>query len=406
MSKIKILVFNFSIIIILLSIIEILSFALVNNTTLLDRHFFHKHQFNNIRNEQDFEKYLIQRNESTGWPTKNFEKLNLSKNFARRSPANEKFKNESCFAIYGDSFAYDADLSNENAWTNQLAELMECSIFNYGIPGFGIDQAYLRFKDKNPDNLNAIMTFIEGDYRRARTKMYSLQSGEGINLYLSKKKFEIDKKRQLSLSDLPVNSYEDFQKLENKEFFNKIFSNDLFLPNGDLWSMSDKPKFPYSIEIFALVNKLIKRQISYGAYLHFHPTYKFFEVFNLNNFLQNFAEILPSYRDATITLNEKILENFISDCKNLDIQCFILPLPIIRDFGKLEEGSISKSLKKNQALANFLIIIKDECLIKEYEKYNIMKKDIRNQLAPGSHYNSITSKIIAECVFQELEILD
>ncbi len=206
MSKIKILVFNFSIIIILLSIIEILSFALVNNTTLLDRHFFHKHQFNNIRNEQDFEKYLIQRNESTGWPTKNFEKLNLSKNFARRSPANEKFKNESCFAIYGDSFAYDADLSNENAWTNQLAELMECSIFNYGIPGFGIDQAYLRFKDKNPDNLNAIMTFIEGDYRRARTKMYSLQSGEGINLYLSKKKFEIDKKRQLSLSDLPVNS--------------------------------------------------------------------------------------------------------------------------------------------------------------------------------------------------------
>ena len=85
MSKIKILVFNFSIIIILLSIIEILSFALVNNTTLLDRHFFHKHQFNNIHNEQDFEKYLIQRNESTGWPTKNFEKLNLSKNFARRS---------------------------------------------------------------------------------------------------------------------------------------------------------------------------------------------------------------------------------------------------------------------------------------------------------------------------------
>ena len=82
-----------------------------------------------------------------------------------------------------------------------------------------------------------------------------------------------------------------------------------------------------------------------------------------------------------------------------------MPLPTIRDFGKSEESNILKSLMQNQALINSIIIIKDECLITEFEKNNIKKEYIRNQLAAGGHYNNITSRVIAECVFQELEML-
>ena len=160
---------------------------------LLDRYFFHKNKF---LDENGFQEYLDERNEVAGWPTKSFEN-SLSSNLSRNSPANNKNIENNCFSVYGDSYAFDTEVSDTQAWPNQLSEIMSCGILNFGIPGYGLDQAYLRFKSHNPKDLNVIMTFVEGDYRRARTRMYSLQSGEGININLTKPMFELNENDQL-----------------------------------------------------------------------------------------------------------------------------------------------------------------------------------------------------------------
>ena len=240
------------------------------------------------------------------------------------------------------------------------------------------------------------------DYRRARTRMYSLQSGEGININLTKPMFELTENNKLYLNNLPINSFKEYQDLENKKLFDNIFYNDLFLPDNDLWSMSNH-SFPYSFEIVFLFYRLLKRQISYGAYVHYHPTYNFFETFGLNKLLVKFAEPIPSLRSETINLNEKILENFISDCKQLDIECFIAPLPLIMDFGKLEESEIIKSLRTNPILSDKILIIENNCLIDEYKKVGVIEEEIRLQMGPGKHYNHISSKIIATCLSKELK---
>ena len=175
----------FILFLLLLFLFEILSLVLVHKTSLLDRYFFHKHE---LLNKDSFEEYLLDRNEITGWPTRSFENA-LHTNLSRNSPANNKYLERECYSIYGDSYAFDTEVNDTQAWSNQLAEIMSCGILNYGIPGYGLDQAYLRFKSHNPKNLNVIMTFVEMDYRRARTRMYSLQSGEGININLTKPMF-------------------------------------------------------------------------------------------------------------------------------------------------------------------------------------------------------------------------
>ena len=195
----------FILFIILLFLFEILSQIIIFKTSLLDRYFFHKHE---LLNKDSFEEYLLERNEITGWPTKSFENT-LSTNLSRNSPANSKYSEKDCFSIYGDSYAFDTEVNDTQAWPNQLAEIMSCGILNYGIPGYGLDQAYLRFKSHNPKNLNVIMTFVEMDYRRARTRMYSLQSGEGINMNLTKPMFELSKNNNLELHHLPINNFKD-----------------------------------------------------------------------------------------------------------------------------------------------------------------------------------------------------
>ena len=398
MNKSHIL-YYFIFFIILLLIFEFFSYILIYQTSFLDRYFFHKHHF---ISEADFRDYKAERNKLTGWPTRRFEKQ-LSFEGSRKSPANNMIiKKEACFSIYGDSYAFDSEVNNDQAWPNKLAEIMNCKIHNFGIPGFGIDQAYLRFKEKNPKKLDTILTFIEGDYRRARTRMYSLQNGEGIVIGLTKPMFELSQKNKIILKKNPINSYEEYLNLSDKLHFKKIFSNDLFIPDQDLWSMS-YTSFPNSLEIVLLSIKIFKRQISYSAYLPFYPSYSFLKSINLNQFMTNFATPPPSYRDETIKLNEAIFESFIADCNKLNIKCYIAPLPLIMDFDNSGESKIIKSLKSNEYLRDKLLLINKGCMTQEFKKVGIKKSNISEQLAPGRHYNYITSNIIAKCLAKKIQ---
>ncbi len=51
-----------------------------------------------------------------------------------------------CISAYGDSFTHADEVSNEEAWTNKLSLMLECEVRNFGVPGYGQDQAYLRMK--------------------------------------------------------------------------------------------------------------------------------------------------------------------------------------------------------------------------------------------------------------------
>ena len=50
-------------------------------------------------------------------------------------------------AAYGDSFTYGEDVAQHDAWAAQLAAgTPDLEVLNYGVPGYGPDQAYLRYQ--------------------------------------------------------------------------------------------------------------------------------------------------------------------------------------------------------------------------------------------------------------------
>ena len=53
------------------------------------------------------------------------------------------------FAAYGDSFTYCTDVNLSECWTQRLAELLlNTEVLNFGVPGYGSDQAWLRYQHK------------------------------------------------------------------------------------------------------------------------------------------------------------------------------------------------------------------------------------------------------------------
>jgi len=74
-------------------------------------------------------------------------------------------------AILGDSFAFGEEVSFDDSWGHhlELALGQKCQVLNFAVPGYGVDQMYLRYmKDVrawNPDVV--IFAFVDADVDRS-----------------------------------------------------------------------------------------------------------------------------------------------------------------------------------------------------------------------------------------------
>jgi hypothetical protein len=104
---------------------------------------------------------------------------------------------EPCVSLYGDSFTFADEVTHAEAWSNVLAELIGCRVNNFGVSGYGSDQAYLRFADSSNDeaavtilvhaaenivrNVNQNRTFIYGFGTLVKPR-FLLNSGGSLQL--------------------------------------------------------------------------------------------------------------------------------------------------------------------------------------------------------------------------------
>ena len=98
--------------------------------------------------------YLSTRDPVTGWPgTAPSDRHDPSG--SRPVPAFPTPGEERVW-LYGDSFVYANEVDDADAWGNQLSLKLNRRVANFGIPGYGTDQAYLRFKNTANDRAGVV----------------------------------------------------------------------------------------------------------------------------------------------------------------------------------------------------------------------------------------------------------
>ncbi len=115
-------------------------------------------------------------------------------------------------SAFGDSFTYGSDVSLADCWAKQIAAMSpSIEVLNYGVGGYGLDQAYLRYlqlgTDYHPhiisigymsENLARDVNVFRGFY----TNMYR-------NSIFTKPRFQV-KDSQLILLRNPLETFEDY----------------------------------------------------------------------------------------------------------------------------------------------------------------------------------------------------
>jgi len=161
-------------------------------------------------------------------------------------------------ATFGDSFTYCSDVEDCRTWQTYLAKELRANVLNFGVAGYGTDQAYLKYEMNAPgistpivmlgilpDDINRVVnifrTFYAPQGSLALTKPRYVQSGRGFRLVKN-----------------PVDRADDAKKLEDTEFVRK-------LGDMDYWFKKDmnRPRlgFPYLVSVIQWRKTLLQHLI-------------------------------------------------------------------------------------------------------------------------------------------------
>src|SRR5258708_27868460 len=117
-------------------------------------------------------------------------------------------------AAFGDSFVYGNDVPDSAAWCAQLERLNpgNLEVANYGVGGYGVDQAYLRYQTEGAA-LHPQIVFIgfaTDDLRRVVNVYRRFISSR--ELPLLKPRFVLDSANRLKLLPVPARGAQDYKR--------------------------------------------------------------------------------------------------------------------------------------------------------------------------------------------------
>lgn len=326
---------------------------------------------------ENYANYLKSRDPVLGWPSRaNFGHDEYDRSGSRIVPNFPDPVLPSCVALFGDSFTWGDEVTPEHAYGNVLSGLMGCRVANYGVGGYGTDQAYLRYEKVINDNAPIV---ILGYYSDNIIRNINQERGFLTNQSLGLKPRFILEANELKLIPLPTMTEAEFLSLGSHA--QELLPYDYFAPGGP--SGIHSLKFPFTLSIL-------------GAFQHYRiqarirgvPSYaQFYDPEHPSHALQVTVAIFKAFVSEAQRRNQKSMVVLIPDEKDLDW---------LRDHGALPYAELANRLR------NAGIVVPEVA-----EKLN---KDLGNRdpcelytHCGGGHFNPYGYKLLAEIVFAKLK---
>lgn len=226
--------------------------------------------------EDEFQTYLKERHPILGWPGSSWLEANADARGARLSPSNAELGNVSpCISVYGDSFAYGDEVEHSDAWPNVLAGELECRVDNYGVGGYGVDQALLRFEghvtEGRPVGKTVILTVFPDNLNRNVNQWRYLLSRSAFGF---KPVFHV-RGNSVDLVPLFSGSFAEFNAVAADP--NTHLKNEQYLPGASGFRRLERLRFPYSATLariaFAKLGEIRSFDVGGNRSLSNYPSY-------------------------------------------------------------------------------------------------------------------------------------
>ena len=260
--------------------------------------------------EDGYEAYLATRDPVLGWPRP--DAIGTGEYDVRGSRIIPSFPDPHayvCVSTYGDSFTWGDDVGPEHAYANALAGMLGCRVENFGVGGYGTDQALLRYMHNTEDQAPVVVLghFSENIVRNVN----QLRDFYATARFGFKPRFIRNAEGDLPLVPLPTLSSDEYLLVHRHA--NKLLPHEHFVP-GTLGAPSIMG-FPYTL---TALRALFHYRIQ--ARLRGQPSYAaFYDVSHPSGGLYVTSGIVSEFFSAARQRSQQAVVMIIPDIKDLEI---------------------------------------------------------------------------------------
>lgn len=224
-----------------------------------------------------YSQYLEERDPILGWPYPSEMGSGVyAQNGSLRSPANDRLhQSRASVSLYGDSYVAGRNVPLEKSWDNQLANLLGLRVDNFGVGGYGTDQAVLRFFNNLDDGAKVVVFgHMSEDIMRNLTRYRDFQVFE--RWFAFKPRFVMNESGDAALIPLPTLSEEEYARFLDLKSPQLVLSDENFHPNGP--SGAVRLRFPYTLSVlknlrywrFAVALRSVIKGVPEPDYMEFY----------------------------------------------------------------------------------------------------------------------------------------
>jgi hypothetical protein len=257
--------------------------------------------------------YLHRRDPVLGWVrTKTGDRDETDTVGSRIVPSFSDASLPACVSVFGDSFTFGVDVSAEDSYPNVLARELGCRVNNFGVGGYGTDQAFLRFRTMVRDAAPVVVLgHYSEDIVRNVNHLRDLLSGGSFGL---KPRFVLEN-GELRLVPLPELDAAEFARISTDAA--ELLPYEYFRPGGDAGIVV--LGFPYTLSLAR-----VSRQYRLRAALRGVPSYApFYDA---------------GHSSGALDITTAILDAFVREARSRSKQPIVLLIPDIADLEALRAG--------------------------------------------------------------------
>lgn len=212
-------------------------------------------------------------------------------------------------ALFGDSFTLGYS-PIEKSWPYLLETALGQPVLNFGVGGYGVDQAYWRFKKRYLGEIHTpyVVLAIMSENIARNLSLYRGFYNRRENLAATKPRYYWDADGSVVHMENPLESKEQLPKLSDWDFLRTVGKNDYWYQYFEKFGLNEMVGFPYSYYFLKALPYYISR--FYSHRIEENAPYK----------------DLYSNEEATKILNY-IIEQFIEDARSAGSVPIILFLP-------------------------------------------------------------------------------
>jgi len=275
-------------------------------------------------------------------------------------------------AAFGDSYVYGSEVDNPSAWAALIeADDSHVELLNYGVGGYGVDQAYLRYLLEGADLHPQIvmMGFTTDDIGRVVNRYRRFVDGHDLVLF--KPRYLIDQKGDLTLLDAPVHDRQGYERvLANPQEIVRYAEHDYWYRA----SVYENPLYEYSGAV-RLVSWLTTR--AYRQQFDPERLYK---------------GRVVSTTSSAFRLNVALLQRFAQAVQAAGASPIVVMLPDPESVRAARTGSPTRYQPLIDHLRNQQIVFLDGA---EAFRKLPQRSDDQSWFAPEGHYSAAGNRIVA-----------